>query len=208
MRHAVLALPLLLLAGCLDAPQDSRDGAPGGGQADASLAAPYSLWGAFTENASQADLAEVDALARAEGWDAAILESFPMQLSATGRGEEACERLRAALATKAYVARVGECQRAQASDEPDAPTSSGVTQAEDSLWRFRGSFTQDFTDEDVRAVCRAAGHGDDCAMMKSLPPQYAFTYASREACEAARGRVLAVPHVAGVTECAAREGGA
>jgi hypothetical protein len=38
--------------------------------------------------------------------------------------------------------------------------------------------------------------------MNSLPPQYAFTFASLEACEAARGKVLAVPHVADVSRCA------
>lgn len=70
-------------------------------------------------------------------------------------------------------------------------------------WRFGGSFTQDYTQEDARAVCDAAReHNPECAMAASFPPQYGFVFPSREACEAARARVLAVPHVAGVTPCA------
>ena len=209
-RTPLLLAPLLaaglLLAGCMDAPQGST-GDPGGGDGGAPTNATHHLGGAFTREVTQAQLDEAQALARAEGADMLLLESFPLQFSVPGLSAEACARLRGALDAKDYVAEVRACQPTQQGGDPDAPTSSGPSQpanATQGAWRFHGTFTQDFTDEDVRAVCEAAGRGDDCVMMKSLPPQYDFSYPTREACEAARERVLGVPHVAGVTECRAQ----
>lgn len=210
MRAPLLLVPLLLLAGCLDAPQGSPGGAgnddPAGG--DAADGGTRRLGGSFTAEATQAQVQEAQGLAAAEGGDMAILESFPLQFAVSGLGADACGRLHAALDAKPYVASVRACEEMRADGDPDTPTGTAssppATGAGPGAWGFRGSFTQDFTDEDARAVCEAAGRGEDCAMMKSYPPQYAFSYPAREACEEARARVLAVPHVAGVTECRAQ----
>lgn len=112
MRGAVLLLLAMLFgAGCL-APAPSVEG-------------ERMFSGAFTREATQADLDELHRLTRSEGWDLLVLESFPMQYQARGDGEGACGRLRAAFQQEAYVASVGECREVTRSAEPDAPTSSG-----------------------------------------------------------------------------------
>lgn len=107
MRGALL-VPLLLLAGCLDAPS--------GG--------PHRLGGSFTAEATQAQVDEARALAEAEGGDMAVMESFPLQFGVTGLSGEACGRLRAALDAKPYVASVGACQEARPLEEPAGIASS------------------------------------------------------------------------------------
>lgn len=196
--RATPALPLLaFLAGCLSpAPTP-----------DASLGEASSFHGGLTASASQADLDELHRLAQAEGWDLLILGGFPMQYQARGEGADACERLRAVFQTKPYVSSVGACRAQRPVEDGDAPTSDrddaphGTGDATSSAWGFRGSFSDDHAPADERAVCDAAGQGDACAMMKSDPPQYSFSYPARRDCDDARARVLAVPHVARVTGC-------
>lgn len=200
-------LALLPLAGCLDpgdpstaSGSDPGNGPPGagtGGTGDAMLS------GAYTANATQADIQEAGMLARQEGGQMLTLESFPAQFQANGLDSSGCERLRAALHAKPYVARVGQCQTVTRSDDPTAPTSNASGAG---AWRFGGSFTTDHTDEDVRAVCKAGTGDESCAIKKSDPPQYSFRFEGEQACREARERVLAMPHVAHVRECAPEQG--
>lgn len=113
MRPAFVAALLALSAGCLDASSPA-----------AGSEAKHHLGGAFTAEATQADLDEASRLAAAEGADLHIMESFPLQFSARDMALEGCERLRAALAAKAYVASVRACEPAIIADEPDAGVSS------------------------------------------------------------------------------------
>lgn len=67
-------------------------------------------------------------------------------------------------------------------------------------WYLGGSFTAERTDEDIAAVCAAGAGTGDCAIMESYPEQFGFRFASRSDCEAARERILRVPHTI-VREC-------
>lgn len=69
----------------------------------------FRLAGAFSANVTQADLEAFGGRMRALGGDAAILESHPPQFVVDGLSREACEEARAFAASRAYVARVGEC---------------------------------------------------------------------------------------------------
>lgn len=203
-------LALLPFAGCLDASDGPGSdpagdgGAQGSGSGAGDQAATQGqtmLGGAFTEAATQADIQEAGALARQEGAELLVMESYPAQFQARGMDASGCERLRAALQAKAYVARVGECQPVTQSADPDEPVSHAPSSAASGKWGFGGSFTVEHTDDDVRAVCKAGTGNESCPIMKSAPPQYTFTFASEQECKEARQRVLAVPHVADVREC-------
>lgn len=101
-----------LLAGCLSS-------APPAAETE------HRLGGAYTAEATSADVAALAAIVEAEGGRAATMESFPMQFAATGLDADACTRVRTMLEAQAYVASLGPCTPVTASDGPDTGGSSG-----------------------------------------------------------------------------------
>jgi len=60
-------------------------------------------------------------------------------------------------------------------------------------WTLHGTFTPQHTQADIDAWCAIArDHGNECTMMKSLPPQYLLAFATLEECRAARERIAAI----------------
>ena len=97
----------------------------------------------------------------------------------------------ARLAALLLVALAAGCVQPQPEGAPAAPES----------WFFTGSFTSGYTQDDVRAVCGIVSPDEPCVMGASEPPAYGGGGGSRAACDDARTRVLAVPHVARVDVC-------
>ena len=113
MRRVLALVTLLPLAGCLDSV------APGG------AGAAYYLGGTFTEDASDADLADFRARMAPYG-DVRVMESFPMQFAVDGLTLDTCREARVVAEGRPYVADVRACHAVTSGDGgPDAPTSSG-----------------------------------------------------------------------------------
>jgi len=98
-RLVVLAL---LLPGCVQGP--AADDGPG----------TATLRGAFTEAATQADMADFGEEMRAYGRDVDVrlMESFPVQFAVEGVDAARCDEAREAARAKPYVARVDGCPQA------------------------------------------------------------------------------------------------
>lgn len=90
----LLAVGCLLLAGCLGSSTEPT---------------PFRLSGSFTEDRTQADLDEFHALVEPYATDVRIMESFPEQFAIDGRDLARCDGLAALLASKDYIAHVGDC---------------------------------------------------------------------------------------------------
>jgi hypothetical protein len=90
----LLSSLILLLAGCAET--------PGGVE--------YRVGGSFTEDATQADVEDLQRRLAAWGADAAIMESYPLQYQIGGLDGPSCDEVRAMLANRPYIASVGRCQ--------------------------------------------------------------------------------------------------
>lgn len=141
------------------------------------------LHASFGPGYTQEDVDEVCHILRCEG----VETSDPPRIAGWFRSHAACERAR---------------ERVLA--VPHATAEACGTTLSSAWWAFHGSFQEGYTPEDVTAVCRAATARDDCALMKSEPPQFAFSYPTLEVCERVRDEVRAVPRV---TVGACSEGG-
>lgn len=80
------------LAGCLDA-----------------HTVHYSISGAFTDERTSLDMADLEATTRPFSLDLAIMESFPEQFRVGTLHERECGELHDILAAKEYLASVGAC---------------------------------------------------------------------------------------------------
>lgn len=74
-----------------------------------------------------------------------------------------------------------------------APSNSTATG--DEKWHVLGTFTQGYTDADVRAVCEALVGTPTCELALSDPPQFGGHFPTRAACDDARARLHEIPHV-------------
>ena len=101
--RAILILAVLL-AGCVEG-SDTGGPAPGG---------TFHVGGSFDANATQQDYDRASGIATSYGGTLALLESFPVQFSATGFTDVACQKARDALAAEPHVASVGTCAPSQA----------------------------------------------------------------------------------------------
>lgn len=93
MAHPGTLLPLgllVVLSGCV-----------AGGQ--------YSLSGTFTEDATQADMEDLGDRVAAHGGTLDLMESFPVQFSASGLDNNGCDAVREEALARDYVAAVGSC---------------------------------------------------------------------------------------------------
>lgn len=84
--------------------------------------ATYELRGTFTEEASDADMAELEAEITDRGGRMDRLESFPVQFHASELGPTDCEEVRTFAQEADYVRDVGECQLDVDEDGGDEPT--------------------------------------------------------------------------------------
>ena len=178
--RALAVLSLVLLAGCLE---------PGGSTPPASRGEDeaWILGGAWTQEHTQADIDAWCEVAKRYGNECLVMESFSPQYALRFTSEARCEAARAeVLALQNITARA--CSRVEPSDDPEQPTSSPPQ----ARWTLHGTFAPGYTAADVDAVCEAGTGATPCAMMKSEPPQYSFGFASREACEEARAKIVAV----------------
>lgn len=130
LRSRTLAAMLLLasLAGCLEGDRATdeaidRGAGPGAPADDGSGTATWRLGGSFTENATQAEIAEIGRELEPYNATMRVMESFPMQYAVDGLTLEVCPEVRALLAEKPYVAVVRECEPDVPPEEPDQPVS-------------------------------------------------------------------------------------
>ena len=70
----------------------------------------YRLGGTLSEEAGQKDIEDLDNLATLYNTEVLIMESFPMQFSATFKNPSDCDGMEKTLAKLNYVASVGNCQ--------------------------------------------------------------------------------------------------
>lgn len=98
--RAILGLAAAaLLAGCFTPPEGAEPGATPNWRVD----------GSFDANATQADHERASTIVSGHGGTMQLLESFPVQFSASGLTAGACDAVRAALAQQPHIARVGDC---------------------------------------------------------------------------------------------------
>jgi hypothetical protein len=189
MRYLLLALAMLL-AGCAEGPGPSPSPTPAlpSSPPTPTPSPPAQTWrlgGAWTAEYTQADIDAWCAIAREYGNECVVMESFPPQYAMAFATEADCLEARERILALDHVT-ARECVPAgEPSAQPDAPVSSGE-------WSLHGTFTQDFTQDDIEAVCVAGTGEPTCAMMKSYPPQYVFRFATRAECDEARAKILAV----------------
>lgn len=110
MRPLLALLAALLLAGC----------AQPGDLATPTASGAFHVGGSFDANATQQDYDRAQGIATSYGGTLALLESFPVQFSATGFTDVACQKARDALAQEPHVASVGACGPATSSSSPSA----------------------------------------------------------------------------------------
>lgn len=182
MKAAATLALAILLTGCLSARND-----PGVPFDDMSDGEAWAFGGAWTTDHTQADLDAWCAIAREYGNECAVMESWPPQYMLRLTSEAQCQEARTRVLALDHIS-ARECSRIEPADDPDAPVSSPPMPR----YVLHGTFAPGYTAADVDAVCRAGTGSAPCAMMKSEPPQYAFDFASRDACEDARAQMLAV----------------
>ena len=141
------------------------------------------LHASFGPGYTQADVDEVCRILACEGMET----SDPPRIAGWFRTHAACERA-----------------RERVLQVPHATTEACGKTLSSAWWAFHGSFQEGYTQEDITAVCRAATARDACALTKSEPPGFSFSYPTLEVCEKVRDEVGAVPHV---TAGACSEGG-
>lgn len=200
MRPSVLfaaALMSTALAGCLE--ESAHDMAPG----VQDHAPQWFVMGAFTAEATQNDFDEIAREVDALGGDVLFMESFPVQYQVRKLTETTCAQAQQLLASKEYVATVGECRQETTSANPDEPVSDGPARA---TWSVHGSFTENATNDEIRALeeeMLALG-ATDMPVLLSYPAQYiAQGFPTAEACESAREVLAQKTFVASVRECQA-----
>lgn len=176
-KHRAAALALVtLLAGCLEA-------ATGPGDDDEA----WIFGGAWTEGFSEADTDAWCDVATQYGNECAVMESDPPQYALRFANEATCREAREKVLALDHVT-ARECTRVVLSDDPDAPTRSPPAER----WSLHGTFAPGYSAQDMEDVCQAGAGSPDCAMTRSEPPQYSFTFSTREACEDARAGIAAV----------------
>lgn len=181
MRGVVLLVPLLL-AGCLQAGPEGPRGEGAGWSGD------FRFQG-MTEDA--AAMAAAREAVHAEGGGVLVAGPF---LLADGFDAAACARAHARLvALGAFLMPCEEVPR-ETPGAPDGDVPRGAR------WWFNGTVSTGFAGKDFADVCRAEGR-EECGAEASFPLPYAFSYEGRGACEAGRGRVLALPYAVGVSPC-------
>ena len=108
LRPLLLAALLIVLPGCAN-PDESET---------------FQLSGSFTQDRTQEDLADFNAVVEPYSDDVAIMESFPEQFSIRGI-VGGCEQLRSTLDAKTYIAAVGTCRvQTSAGNDGNEATSS------------------------------------------------------------------------------------
>lgn len=107
-RAAALVLVLLAPAGCL-------------GEGPAA----YAVRGAFTPDATPAQIEEAQAIARADGGDMLVMESFPPRFAVLNLTSFACERIHDKLAEKPYMGQLDACARQELGGPSEETVSSG-----------------------------------------------------------------------------------
>lgn len=183
---ACLLVPVAVLTGCASAPPDDEpvDEDPW----------IWMAYGIFTRDWTKDDERAVCAAAGRAADECGFMASLPPQFGFGYPTAAACEAARARIDAVPHTL-VRPCG-------PDwQMTPYGAAQ-----WVFSGTFTTERTSDDMRKVCLAGWRNETCAFAESFPEQYGFSFASEQLCEDARRQVLAVPHVARVSECRS-EGG-
>lgn len=185
--RAALLLAFVLASGCLTTITDQPR---------------YSLYGAFTADATQADYDEVGRLVKNEtGRDLALMKSFPPQFRVDDLGNAQCERLHDALKDKPYLGRLDAC-RPEGAPEPVEETTQS------SLY---GAFTEDSTQADYEEVGRLVElHTGqrEFTIMESFPPQFRVFDMTPSQCQSLRGALVGKPYLRTLGECQPMEASA
>lgn len=194
----LLALSMTL-GGCLE-----------GGGGDPTPAGPEEQWifgGSWTPEYTQADIDAWCEVAKAYDNECIVMESFPPQYALRFESEATCKEARVKVLALPHIT-ARECSRIEPSDDPDQPVSSNASGSPGSssgAWSFHGAFLPGYSAADIDAWCSLARElGQTCALMKSEPPQFQWSFASARACEDARVRAEGLGTVR-VDPCASRE---